>query len=182
MQRKTKRGVFGGDSCGAPSPRGILRRFAGTLASRSAPPSRFRGDSRHRAKGPFRMSRNRACADIGLTAGSASGGQNSGLCIGRGRKSALCIGFGREPGPFPPRREAPARLLSQKPSSRARLRLEAPQGGFRTYAQSRFLAGTYTQSPILSTDHGCEGLQTHVLAANPILTSSPEMPLGGRKG
>ena len=84
-------------------------------------------------------------------------GQKPGLCIGRGRKSALCIGFGREPGPFPPRREAHARALSQKPSSRARLRLEAPQGGFRTYTQSRFLAGTYTQSPILSTDHGCEG-------------------------
>ena len=72
--------------------------------------------------GLFRMSRNRACADIGSTAGSASGGQNSGLCIGRGRKSALCIGFGREPGPFPPRRDAPARPLSQKASSRARLR------------------------------------------------------------
>ena len=84
-------------------------------------------------------------------------GQKPGLCIGRGRKSALCIGFRREPGPFPPRREAHARPLSQKASSRTRLRFEAPQGGFRTYTQSRFLAGTYTQSPILSTDQGCEG-------------------------
>ncbi len=102
--------------------------------------------------------RMRAC---GLSRPKAHG-QNRGLCIGRGRKSALCIGFGREPGPFPPRREAHARLLSQKASSRARLRFEAPQGGFRTYTQSRFLAGTYTQSPILSTDHGCEGLADFV--------------------
>ena len=57
-------------------------------------------------------------------------GQKSGLCIGRGQKSALCIGFGRKSVPFPPRRDAPARTLSQKASSRARLRFEAPQGDF----------------------------------------------------
>ena len=106
----------------------------------SGPCRPFPTNSRHRAKSPSRMSCNRVCDDIGLTAGGASGGQKPGLCIGRGRKPGLCIGSGRQPGPLPPRREAHARLLSQKPSSRARLRLETPQGGFRTYTQSRILA------------------------------------------
>ena len=58
----------------------------------SGPCRPFPTNSRHRAKNPSRMSCNRVCDDIGLTAGSASGGQNSGLCIGAGQKSGLCIG------------------------------------------------------------------------------------------
>ena len=58
----------------------------------SGPCRPFPTNSRHRAKNPSRMSCNRVCDDIGLTAGGASGGQNSGLCIGAGQKPGLCIG------------------------------------------------------------------------------------------
>ena len=80
-------------------------------------------------------------------------GQNSGLCIGTGQKSALCIGFGRKSAPFPPRRETPVRVLSQKPSSQARLHFKTLQGDFRTYTQSRFLTSTYTQSRFLTATY-----------------------------
>ena len=99
-------------------------------------------------------------------------GQKSGLCIGRGQKSALCIGFRWKSGPSPPLRDAPARTLSQKASSRVRLRFEAPQGDFRTYTQSRFLASTYTQSRFLARS-GARGKSVRLRATRNLSATDP---------
>ena len=99
-------------------------------------------------------------------------GQKSGLCIGRGQKSALCIGFRWKSGPSPPLRDAHVRMPSQKPSSQACLRFKAPQGDFRTYTQSRFLASTYTQSRFLARS-GAKGKSVRLWATRNLSATDP---------
>ena len=99
-------------------------------------------------------------------------GQKSGLCIGRGQKSALCIGFRWKSGPSPPLRDAHVRMPSQKPSSQACLRFKAPQGDFRTYTQSRFLASTYTQSRFLARS-GARGKSVRLWATRNLSATDP---------